>query len=209
MPNAQFPTRDPARRSYVLKRRVGQRTVSTHVGAKDGAADIAFIDAIFRYEALRNRRIANTLVLDLKLMHTENEQNFNVTEAMVTTALTAAGYHRHNRGPWRKARTSGKEPNGAPRIVPTPGFPRAPRSGSSSKGDLRPTSSALLARVETCRRHYYELEDLYQSTPIRARSKTATRIYARYSKRAINRLAAAEKSLATVQSIAQKEANQS
>jgi hypothetical protein len=79
------------RQSYVIKRCVGKKIVSTYVGAVEGAGDITFIDSIFRQAALLRRNIASELILALKLMHAENEQGFATAEAKMTAALNAAG----------------------------------------------------------------------------------------------------------------------
>jgi len=158
--------------------------------------------------------MANELILKLKLMHAENELHYAAIEAELTSALTSAGYHRIDRGPWRKVRgatsflTPGTLP--APGRVPSPAAKRIKGEGEDAAGrGTEHLTPMLTARKEKCRRHIYELEELYQLSTVRARSKTAARFYARYLKRALNRAAAAEKSLATAQSIAQRESTKS
>lgn len=208
-------------RYYIRKHRVGNRTVSQYVSARDGAADMRLVDMVFRQAALHFRSVAKEFITTIKLLHAINESTCNTIEAEVTTVLNGLGYHRINRGPWRKARIPNAQligntaPQASTPAKPNTGFPLAPsgQRGSSEEGRSTNTSEAntasvlearLEAHIAEGRQHITDIEELYHSVEVRARSKTVMRLYTRYTKRANSQLKTAEKTLAIVGNILQK-----
>jgi hypothetical protein len=96
---------------YTRSRRVGRRVVREYLGTGEGAEAIAHLDAL---ERARRQREAQQ-------WHKERAR-YSVADAALGTfcqacdelleqELTAAGYHRHHRGEWRRRRrdTSGRD----------------------------------------------------------------------------------------------------
>jgi len=196
--NTEHPIPELSRRRYyVQKHRVGKKTISTYIGIKGAAADIEYLDTLDRQFRLEHLQIARALIARLKHLHTANENQYNEVEAQFVTTMTSAGYHRIDRHQWSKVRgcKSLRMPNTEhltpARSVPTPNTER-----------LTP---ALHWRIQACRRHIQAMHELFSLTADLGHTKTACRVYDRYAKRAVNRLAAAEKSLQTLQTIAARQ----
>jgi hypothetical protein len=97
-----------ARSVYYRKRRAGGRVLSTHCGSGDFATLLAKLDA-----AERADRHADRLKIEAH-NSTLDAHNRAVTdlcgriEGVVRAVLDALGYHRHDRGEWRKRRMTGQ-----------------------------------------------------------------------------------------------------
>jgi hypothetical protein len=89
---------------YYRGRRAGGRVVKEYVGAGPAADLVARHDALARdrrqAEAEAARRTADELAaLDAAVAPLDE-----LTDLVARAALLSAGYHRPNRGPWRKRR---------------------------------------------------------------------------------------------------------
>ncbi len=95
------------RRFYYRSVRAGDRVRSEYVGAGPGAELVATMDEMDRLareagaEALQAERAA------LDDEDREQAGRFDWIESVARQAIESAGYHRHNRGPWRRRRMTG------------------------------------------------------------------------------------------------------
>src|SRR5215813_11548754 len=85
---------------FYRKKRFGRRVVSVYAGSGEGA----LLEASAREED-RLRRLEQRAELD-RLMAAEQRliEAYNRVELIFRAAMTAAGYHKHCRGQWRKRR---------------------------------------------------------------------------------------------------------
>lgn len=92
---------------YYTKERIGRRVVSSYVGASETARLIAEISEsrheIAEWRA-RDERLEREAMRDLARTPPEVAQALQEARRAVAEALTAAGYHQHKRGEWRKKR---------------------------------------------------------------------------------------------------------
>ena len=91
-------------RYYTRTRREGGRIVREYVGAGPGAEAVALLDAIERAER-RERAEAWRAERDrLEAADRAVTELCELTEVLASGMLLLAGYHRHDRGEWRKRR---------------------------------------------------------------------------------------------------------
>src|SRR5919199_515499 len=89
---------------YTRSRRVGGRVTREYVGGGAMGVRAAELDAEERAERLARAdelRAAETEWAELATMTTELDQP---ADGMASAALLLAGYHRHDRGAWRRKR---------------------------------------------------------------------------------------------------------
>ena len=82
---------------YTRTRRENGRVVREYIGVGERARRAAEEDEARRRQVEADRDAARALAEDV-------EKLAELTEMFATAALLAAGYHRPNRGPWRKRR---------------------------------------------------------------------------------------------------------
>jgi hypothetical protein len=97
------------RRYWYEHRREGGRGASRYVGPEGSlAATLASERAAIRAEARETTRAARAAEAEVRRPEIERERELDelVAEARALAAATleAAGYHRHDRGAWRKRR---------------------------------------------------------------------------------------------------------
>jgi hypothetical protein len=92
---------------YYRKERHGRRVVSTYCGRSEIAALFAELDALDRQLHTQKRaeaQIARSEFAELSATPTELTLLLAEARRAVSEALSAAGYHQHKRGEWRKRR---------------------------------------------------------------------------------------------------------
>ena len=142
-------------------------------------ADMALVDSALRQAARCHSNLANNLITSLKRIHCESELACKAAHALAASALTAAGYHRIDRGPWRKSRAD---------------------SSKLTICDCNPIPE-LNNQRSACQAHKTAIEDLYKSSPVRARSKTAARVYTRCLNRAQYRISEADTAMRKIEDL--------
>lgn len=88
------------RRYYTRSRRVNGRVVREYVGS----GLIGQMDAADRERRLALKAKANQARAEVKLIDGDFQWIEELADVLVHAALVAAGYHRHNRGEWRRKR---------------------------------------------------------------------------------------------------------
>jgi hypothetical protein len=104
-----WETRRGGKRYYTRSRRVAGRVVREYVGTGGRAEEAAAADEARRRQWLSERDTLCALDALLDQFHT-------LADLLVEATLLAAGYHRHNRGQWRKRRA----PTTPPQQLPAP-----------------------------------------------------------------------------------------
>jgi hypothetical protein len=95
------------RRYYFTAKKVNGRVVKRYVGAGELAGAMAGLEALDR-ERRQEQRAAVKAERDRLDALDQSVADFSgAVDAAVTKVLTAAGYHRHDRGAWRKRRQKG------------------------------------------------------------------------------------------------------
>ena len=94
---------------YTRTRREGGRSIREYIGTGQEARRAADEDAARRRQVEADRDAARDLAEDVQTLS-------ELAELLARAALLAAGYHRPNRGPWRKRRAprNPKEPTSRP-----------------------------------------------------------------------------------------------
>src|SRR4051794_1834006 len=98
-----WETRARGGRYYYRKRRVGGRVVSEHV-CRRVAPFAAIIDEDDRQLRAARRRVVLDELEAIDGDAAESREWYDLVEAVARVAIEAAGYHRHDRGRWRKRR---------------------------------------------------------------------------------------------------------
>ena len=88
-----------ARSYYYRARRVGPRVVKEYLGGGAAGEVAAREDAVQRATRAEQQQPQAH-----DAMHDQLSALSCQADAIVETALVAAGYHRHHRGPWRRKR---------------------------------------------------------------------------------------------------------
>src|SRR5262245_20111838 len=93
-------------RYYYRSERQGDRVRSVYLGCDLLAAQLAELDVLHHRQeaearAARRQAQAHAAQADAELAMLDR-----VLETLAAACLTAAGYHRHHQGPWRKRRGS-------------------------------------------------------------------------------------------------------
>src|SRR5262245_40963303 len=96
---------------YTRTRREAGRVVREYFGVGERARRAAEEDEARRRQAEADREAARALAEDIQTLN-------ELAELFAHAALLVAGYHRPNRGPWRKRRV---------RKTPAPSTPRPPQ----------------------------------------------------------------------------------
>jgi hypothetical protein len=92
---------------YYRKERQGRRVISNYCGRGELATLFAEVDLLDRQRRKQNameRQIARNEFADLATDPPELTRLLVEARAAVAAALSAAGYHQHKRGEWRKRR---------------------------------------------------------------------------------------------------------
>ena len=100
------------KRYYTRSRRVNGRIVREYIGGGTVGEIAAGRDLIARWEreeAAEERRRERERLRELEALNADLEEFFEAVEVLAQAALVAAGYHRHDRGEWRRRRER-KEP---------------------------------------------------------------------------------------------------
>ena len=100
-----WETRQRGGSYYRRYRRAAGRVIREYVGTGEGANHIAAEDEARRRQVESDLDAARALAEDIQRLS-------ELAELLAHAALLAAGYHRPNRGPWRKRRVR-KEPAAA------------------------------------------------------------------------------------------------
>ena len=89
---------------YYRKERVGGSVVSRYVGNGETANLIAAMESSSKGALTALRALKENEQEEAKEREKEFAAYFADVEAVFQQAMTAAGYHRHKRGEWRKRR---------------------------------------------------------------------------------------------------------
>ena len=104
-----WETRRNGRRYFYRKERQGRRVVSTYCGSGERATLFAALGALDRQRRMQEameRQIARSEFAELSATPAELTMLLADVRAEVARVLTAAGYHQHKRGEWRKRRAT-------------------------------------------------------------------------------------------------------
>ena len=102
-----WETRRNGRRYYYTARRQGARVVKQYLGAGEFADALAGIDDLDRQRRRLEAHARRAERDDLKALDDQVKTLGQLADTLARAALVLAGYHRHDRGEWRKRR--GKE----------------------------------------------------------------------------------------------------
>lgn len=94
---------------YYRKERVAGQVLSHYVGTGDIASLMATLDAEERSQQAEDRDAMREERRQWETVDRENAACFAQVEAVLRQTLESAGYHRHNRGEWRKRRGNQEE----------------------------------------------------------------------------------------------------
>jgi hypothetical protein len=89
---------------YYRSVRDGRRVRSQYIGTGEAAVLIAQLEAIERERRETNRQTERAERQAVDKLEARFAGWFDRVEALAREALTAAGYHQHKRGEWRKRR---------------------------------------------------------------------------------------------------------
>ena len=95
---------DKGGRYYTRSRRENGRVVREYVGGGTIGQLAAQLDAIERDEREAERIAARAEREEISALDMPLDELDEHAELLVNAAMLAAGYHRHNRGNWRKRR---------------------------------------------------------------------------------------------------------
>jgi hypothetical protein len=95
---------DHGGRYYTRSRREGSRVVREYVGGGAVGHLTAQFDALKRQEREAERADAKVAQNAVDALDAPLDELDDLGALLVEAALVAAGYHRHNRGDWRKKR---------------------------------------------------------------------------------------------------------
>lgn len=89
---------------YYTAERVGGRVVKRYVGAGYSAQMIAELERLARQERETKAGVERAVRESLDELDALLSPLNAIADAAIAAAMVAAGYHRHNRGSWRKRR---------------------------------------------------------------------------------------------------------
>jgi hypothetical protein len=89
---------------YTRSRKINGRVVREYVGTGPLATLAAEMDALDRQRRQEEAEAWRVECECMEALETPIEELCEATEVLAQAALLAAGYHRHNRGEWRKRR---------------------------------------------------------------------------------------------------------
>lgn len=93
---------------YTTSRREGGRVVRTYIGRGEAAEAIAQLDALDSEERAAEAAAWRAERERREAQDREFKAYCELVEAMAGAVLTVAGYHRHDRGQWRRKRHDNK-----------------------------------------------------------------------------------------------------
>jgi hypothetical protein len=126
------------RRYYYRSIRQGGRVVSEYVGAGEDVGLIAALETAERDK--REAAAADWRAERARLVAEGRTQaeRFDQVEILVRLLLEAAGFHRHNRGEWRRRRMSDQTETPTPvQALPSPASPTPARPRPTTEEELR------------------------------------------------------------------------
>ena len=91
-------------RYWYRSRRVGDRVVSVYLGADEAGALQAEIDNAEQRQARAERERERAGQDEARAVQVALADLARASDELVAAVLTAAGYHRHQRGTWRRRR---------------------------------------------------------------------------------------------------------
>ncbi len=103
-----WETRTRGTRYYTRSRRVGGRVVREYVGAGPLGELTACEDAQRRHDRDAQRAALDAEQRRLDALDAPLRSLDSLADALATGALLCAGYHRHDRGDWRRHREQDK-----------------------------------------------------------------------------------------------------
>ncbi len=103
-----WETRDRGGRYYTRSIRVGDRVVREYIGGGLRGQAAALQDARKRAQRMSEREAWRAECQNIESTDSLVEALFHSVEALTRATLMLEGYHRHNRGEWRRKR--GREP---------------------------------------------------------------------------------------------------
>jgi len=89
---------------YTRSKKIGNQVVREYVGTGPLAQLAAEMDALDRQRRQEEAEAWRVEREYTEALETPIEELCEATEVLAQAALLAAGYHRHNRGEWRKRR---------------------------------------------------------------------------------------------------------
>ena len=92
------------RQYYYQKVREGDKVISRYIGSGETAHLIADFERLTTNSLQAMAVLQKTEAEEQKQQEIELDAHCSAVEAMFRQAMTAAGYHQHNRGEWRKQR---------------------------------------------------------------------------------------------------------
>ena len=92
------------RRYYFTAKKVNGRVVKRYIGAGDLAEAMACLEALDRERREEQRAAVKAQRDRLDALDQRVAELSRAVDAALHDALSAAGYHRHDRGAWRKRR---------------------------------------------------------------------------------------------------------
>jgi hypothetical protein len=98
---------------YYRSRRVNGRVVKEYVGSGDLARSIAALEALERQKGEIERSEEEAQRREQAALEAEVEAYCRQVDEALAETLTALGYHRHDRGAWRRKRHAAAETEGA------------------------------------------------------------------------------------------------
>ena len=99
-----WETRSGGRRYYFTAKKIGGRVVKRYIGAGDLAGAMASLEALDRERREEQRAAVKAERDRLDALDQRVAELSRAVDAALHAALSAAGYHRHDRGAWRKRR---------------------------------------------------------------------------------------------------------
>ncbi|MCE5216057.1 hypothetical protein LLH03_03395 [bacterium] len=99
-----WETRNGKGSYYTRSRRVKGKVVREYVGTGEAAQVAAVNDARDRAKRLENARAFEAARARFEVVEAMTQVFSAVCDTVAQAALVAAGYHRHNRGEWRRRR---------------------------------------------------------------------------------------------------------
>ena len=95
---------------YYRKERVGGKVKSVYVGGFDEYTILSEqFDDMIRQKKASIRGAEQEEEKRLNALSVEAAEDYAAVEMQLRAALTAAGYHRHHQGEWRKRRDDGEQ----------------------------------------------------------------------------------------------------
>jgi hypothetical protein len=91
-------------RYYTRSKKINGRVVREYFGAGPAAASIAQLDALQREQREAEQAVRRATRAELEARDAPLNDLNDLADLLAHAALVVAGFHRHNRGEWRKRR---------------------------------------------------------------------------------------------------------